>query len=468
MRNLLRCRRGSVAFATVIALVPLIGVVALGAEAGSWYVTKQHAQNAADAAAYSGGLTLACENSASSTCDPGQDYVYRGKQFAAQNAFCNTGESFTGCITLPTGTSQSVQIERGTFAANVWTSSATGNFVRATASQQQPAYLAAVLGLSTVDIGAQAIVEIKNPKDLCALGLGPTDIALTIGGSSNITGNGCGLMSDTSVKYNSTPTFSGSGWAVNAVNGCNASAGHCALSVPYNYSMLPATNPLHDALDNAAFNNRTGNDDPLHKMVTTTPSGCPVPLPQGIPTTTAKCYSVSPNSGGTGAYKDLSVSNNDWVDFAPGTYFFYNATIKITGGTITCNTCTSAATSGVTLVLLGTTSTISMTGGTVNLSAAKSNTFSSALDGVLIDDQAQNSNASKISVNISGGGASSFGGAMYFPNADVTYGGSVQNTNTTCTEVIAKTLTISGNSYMSTQNCAAGTVAHSQVVALVQ
>ena len=48
MRNMFRCRRGSAAFATVVALVPLIGVVALGAEAGSWYVTKQHAQNAAE------------------------------------------------------------------------------------------------------------------------------------------------------------------------------------------------------------------------------------------------------------------------------------------------------------------------------------------------------------------------------------------------------------------------------------
>ena len=33
MHNLLRCRRGTAAFATVVALVPLIGVVALGAEA---------------------------------------------------------------------------------------------------------------------------------------------------------------------------------------------------------------------------------------------------------------------------------------------------------------------------------------------------------------------------------------------------------------------------------------------------
>ena len=62
MHNLLRCRRGSAAFATVVALVPLIGVVALGGEAGSWYVTKQHAQNAADAAAYSGALRVACSN----------------------------------------------------------------------------------------------------------------------------------------------------------------------------------------------------------------------------------------------------------------------------------------------------------------------------------------------------------------------------------------------------------------------
>ena len=60
MHNLLRCRRGSAAFATVVALVPLIGVVALGGEAGSWYVTKQHAQNAADAAANSGGWSLVC------------------------------------------------------------------------------------------------------------------------------------------------------------------------------------------------------------------------------------------------------------------------------------------------------------------------------------------------------------------------------------------------------------------------
>src|SRR6476620_9363981 len=113
MRNLLRCRRGSVAFATVIALVPLIGVVALGAEAGSWYVTKQHAQTAADSAATSAALTIGIHNAAVSAISDSQTYDYRGKEFAAQNAFCNAGDtSYPGsqCVTtLPARTSQIVQ-----------------------------------------------------------------------------------------------------------------------------------------------------------------------------------------------------------------------------------------------------------------------------------------------------------------------------------------------------------------------
>jgi hypothetical protein len=443
MRNLLRCHRGSVSLATVIALVPLIGVVALGAEAGSWYVTKQSAQNAADAAAYSGALRLACSNAGGSNCDTAQDYVYRGKQFADRNKFCNPSDASYPCTSSPpTGTTQTVSIDQP-----------TSSRVRAIVTQQQPAYLATLLGLSSVNIRAQAIAEVKNPKDLCALGLGPHPDALTIGGSSNITGNGCGMMSDNSVKYNSTPTFSGSGWAVDGVTGCVASVGHCALSVPYNYNMLPATNPLK-VLDTESFNTRTG----------------PVTSPCGNgPVTNGNTCSLTPNSAG-GVYSGVTVNGGSTpgtLDFAPGTYFFYNAALSFSG-IVKCSTCTNAPTSGVTLVLLGTTSSLSINSGTVNLSAPATNTFSSDLNGVLIDDQAQNTNPNKISVSINGGGTSTLGGALYFPNADVSWGGTAQNINTNCTEVIANTLTINGNAYISTQNCAPGTVAHSQVVALVQ
>jgi Flp pilus assembly protein TadG len=428
MHNLLRCHRGSAAFATVVALVPLIGVVALGGEAGSWYVTKQHAQNAADAAAYSGGLRLACSISASSNCDTAHDYVYRGKQFAARNAFCNAGDSSypgSNCASLPTRTSQTVQIDQP-----------TADTVRAIVSQQQPAYLAAVLGFSTINIRAQAIAQVQKPKDLCMLGLGrvpSSNSGLTIGGSSNITGNGCGMMSDDTVKYASAPAFSGSGWAVDAVNGCVASAGHCDVGVPHNYNMLPATNPLQ-VLDTESFNTWTGKSNNLACSGTLTPN----------------------NSANL--YKDLTCTNGNTVTFSAGTYFFYNATITINGGANVRGT-------GVTLVLLGD-SSLKINGGDVDLSAPATNATYPHLNGVLIDDQAPNK--SKNSVTVNGGGTVKLGGAMYFPNVDVSWGGTAASTNATCSEVIANTITITGNAYISTQNCAPGTIAYTQVVALVQ
>jgi hypothetical protein len=437
MRNMLRCRRGSAAFVTIVALVPLIGVVSLGAEAGSWYVTKEHAQTAADAAAYSGGLTLACSISGSSNCDTAHDYVYRGKQFAAQNRFCNAGDtSYPGstCATsLPTGTTQTVQIDQP-----------AANRVRAIVSQQQPTYLTKLLGVSSVNIGATAIAQVQNPNQLCILGLGPSANALTIGGSSTITGNGCGLMSNNTVKYNSTPSFSGPGWSVDAVNGCIASAGHCNISVPNNYNMLPATNPLQ-VLNTESFNTRTGS----------------TPWPTTSCTGKGKCYSMTPNT--TGAYSGQNVGGSDTVTFQPGTYFFYNANINITGGTVTCPTCTS--TTGVTLVLLGD-SSLSISGGTVNLSAPATNATYPDLSGVLIDDQAPTKSNNNVTVN--GGGTVQLTGAMYFPNVAVSWGGTTSNTNTTCSEVIANSLTITGSAYMSTQNCVPATIATTQVVALVQ
>ena len=86
-----------------------------------------------------------------------------------------------------------------------------------------------------------------------------------------------------------TPNFSGPGWAVNAVNGCVASAGHCDVGVPHNYNMLPATNPLK-VLDTESFNTRTGNTKPCGGNVTN-----------------GQTCALSPNS--TGAYGDLTVND---------------------------------------------------------------------------------------------------------------------------------------------------------------
>ena len=495
MRKLLRSQRGSAAFATVIALVPLIGAVALGAEAGSWYVSRQQGQNAADAAAYAGALRLSC-TIAGATCDTSVDY--QARQFAAQNAFCNAGDSYPGCATsLPSRVSRTVQIDIGDYSAGSFTTPAagTGNAVRARVSQQQPAYLTGVLGLTTpVNIPAQAIALVQNPSKVCGLALGPDPNgggALKIGGNVTNNGTGCPLMSDASVQFASTPSFTGPGWGVYGATGCSPTSTCASTTVAHNYFMPPAMDPLQ-GLQSASFNN-TFTSTNITGNVGLAQSTCPASIPAG----TTKCFPISPNTAST-AYRSINVSNGEYYYCSPTTqakYYFSGGITVNGGGTFACNpgspvtayfkagitvnggTLTLAAGTyfsngdislggtvtgtSVTLVLLGN-SKFTINGGTIDLSAPTTNNFSSALNGVLIDDQSTGA------VNINGNGAVRLAGAMYFPKADVSFGGTAQPSNTTCSQVIAKTLNMTGSAYLSTDACLPSTIAYTQVVALVQ
>src|SRR5262249_17369470 len=120
----------------------------------------------------------------------------------------------------------------------------------------------------------------------------------------------------------------------------------------------------------------------------------------------------------------------------------------------------------VTLVLLGNSSFTINGGAVVDLSAPTVNTTSSHLNGVLIDDQAPNSNSFKVTVN--GNGSVKMGGAMYFPNVNVTWNGTSSNSHTNCSMVIANTVDMSGGAYMSAAGCTPNTIPQTQVVTLVQ
>src|SRR5205814_9736784 len=123
-------------------------------------------------------------------------------------------------------TSQAVNITIGSFAGTFTPTplplpappASPGNAVRATVSQTQPGYLAAVLNLTTVTMGARAVAVVQNPKDLCALSLGPDpnagNGALKLAGGASNNGTGCPMMSDGSVQLASTPGFTGTGWAL--------------------------------------------------------------------------------------------------------------------------------------------------------------------------------------------------------------------------------------------------------------
>ena len=194
MHNLLRCRRGSAAFATVVALVPLIGVVALGGEAGSWYVTKQHAQNAADAAAISGGLRLACSITAQTSVPAPIQIQWT---IALSNLRHRTRSATRATPPIP---APSVLLASGRNLAERVRSiadSGTATSVRATVSQQQPAYLATVLGLSTVNIGATAVAKVQILTNPCILDFKGFH---QFSGQSNLSSPNCGIASNSTAQ----------------------------------------------------------------------------------------------------------------------------------------------------------------------------------------------------------------------------------------------------------------------------
>lgn len=445
MRKLVRCRRGSVAFATVAALVPLVGMMALGGEAGSWYVTKQRAQNAADTAAFSGALRLAC-SLGSTTCSDTGSVDYRGKQFAAQNSFCNAGDTgYPGSrCTSVSGVSQTVQIA----SLTTW-KGASGSFVQATVSQQQPAYIAKVLGFSTVTIAATAAAEVKQMANPCVLSLKDP---LSFQGSTTVTSPNCGLASN-STATNSLD-FTGNGLdvsnagSISGQGGCAQTGGsQCSKAITF---APPAPDPLSglstaiSALTKASF---TGG-----------PCGSSLKAYGPANGTTAPCYNTTWPSGST------SLS---------GVYFL-TGDITINGGVTISGTATlillppkflSNGDKGATLTITGT-PTIRLTAPDSVTTAQVPPALSSVvglMSKLLIYDPEP---YSKNGIKISGDSSSYFKGIMYVPNTPVTYTGSSTSSGT-CTEVIAYAVTLSGNSNFDNSGCPASSKPASQYVRLV-
>lgn len=432
MRNLLQCRRGTAAFATAIALTPLIGVVALGGEAASWYVTKQRAQNAADAAAYSGALYLACTLSSSSCTDTGAgaSVAYRGKEFAAQNGFCNSGDTGypgSACATsLPKGTSQSVAITQTTCNGKPC--------VQATVQQTQPAYLTVLLGFSTINIGATAKAQVNASAPICAMALtGP----ISFQGSPNINAPNCGMASND--PANNALNFTGAGTTMNlasisAAGGCTGSTTFCSKASTYQPQV---TDPF------AAL-------DAVNLPTLSTCSG----------SSSLTAYSASTPC----ANKNVSLSGNTVINL-PGGVYFISGTLTLKGTTGISGTALFILLPGASFTMKGSGS-ISVTGN----ASLTSSQLPAALqpDASLLADMALYDQSST-AIQIGGNSNISFLGNMYAPNATVTFQGNPTmslNSMNACGQLIAKSIAFNGNATFDDSGCPAKPAV--QYVTLVQ
>jgi Flp pilus assembly protein TadG len=453
-------RRGATAIVFALGATVLLGLVGLGTEGGTWYLEKRHGQNAADAAATYGALALA-SNSASTTI--GTDATAWVK---------STYSYATGEAT----------VTRGNYNAtsNTFTQNASGNAIQALVTRT-PSRLFSGLFLSTDPIISETAVAVVNTNggNACVLA---KNGGLSFAGSTQINASNCALASDATGP--NAISFTGnkatvSGGTLVSEGGCS----NCGNSSGYMLYQPPTTDPYASiqSLTMPPFTPSTGTCKSMPTL-----SGA-VSLNSSYTAESGKmlCSTTigNGNKNSTTYTGDLSLSAGNSLDFAPGTYIFFDASISVNGGaTLTCSTCTPGG-AGVTLILTGDSSgnksnigTISIDGGAnVTLNAPKINSYNAAFDGVLfyMDKNAPPTNGNgNAPVSLGGDGNVHLTGGMYFPSVNVNYSGNVSSSNSAaaCTEIIGYSVQFTGNSTMNIAGCTAdGTnVAQTKSVQLVQ
>ena len=218
IKRLWNDRRGASAWVVMVAMVPLLGMVSLGTEVGSWHVTRRHAQNAADAAAFAGATALAVN-------DP-TGPVTAGQAFAKSNGFVNGG-------------AQTVSI------------TPAGNKVTAVVTQdEKPIFTQWFVPAGPVKIQATAVAEIQTKPGYCMLALNSLDMS----GNFNFSG-GCGLASNGTFApppSGQNPFQGGAdNWSLSVQGDCTGNANKCDLSgkvKSYSYNTGTPV-PLPPALD---------------------------------------------------------------------------------------------------------------------------------------------------------------------------------------------------------------------------
>jgi Flp pilus assembly protein TadG len=388
LRDFRRDASGSYLVMMALLTPVMIGSVGLGIDYGMWVYTQQTMQAAADSAAVSAATA-------------GSHVATEAEGVAASYGFVNNAGGVTMTVNQPPKS-----------GSHTTSSSAVEVVIN---SVQTPQF-SAVLGTKSFTITVRA-VAVATPGSGCVLALNPTASgAVTSQGSSSTNLSGCNLYTDSSDSAAVTVggTASITAQAVGSVGGVSGA------------SNITTTNGIHTGVAPAV--------DPYASMSFGTYSGCD-----------AKNYST--NSDATisaGVYcGGISVKAGATLTLNPGIYYLDGGNLSVEGnGTIKGT--------GVTLVFTSSTgknyATASIaSNATVNLTAP---TTGSTAGIVLFGDR----NMPQGTVfKLTGGGTQTFGGAIYLPKAALTYSGGSSG-STSCTQIIADTVTFTGNSGMAI-NC---------------
>ena len=267
--------------------------------------------------------------------------------------------------------------------------------------QPQPRFLAGLFLSSNPTVSARAVATVSNPS--CILALDKTaSSAISVSGSSTINSE-CDLASNSS--SNSAINLSGSATittpCVTVVGKVNTTSG---------LTLTQCTQPTTGA---------AATPDPYASVPAPTASGPCLTVPHGSPLT----FSAGNYCGG------ISLSGSTTATFQSGVYYV-NGGFQLSGSS----------------TVSGTDVTFYITGGNVQMSGSSSASFTAPTSGTYSGLVFFGDRAGTGSNNFTGGGTSGITGALYFPSQGVTYSGGSSN-GSNCTQIVADTVTVTGNSY---------------------
>jgi hypothetical protein len=447
-----------------LSITVLLGAAGLGTEVASWYSLRRDMQNAADLGASSGAMSLKANYPGNATDDG----------YAAKEARGATG--FHGYVNGTNGATVTVNIPplSGSYASSAYNHLAIEVIVSKPVSP-----LFSGLFLSTgPTVTARAVALVTASTADCLVALDPTaSAALYFQGAVTINVP-CGMASTSTDKASISVT--GGAAVINASvvrSGGGIDDKHGDISTPQEITNDTTISDPYAArkMPTLASGYPTGSTYPGKELQTVSPTYSYT----GDITAASNISTIFPNGCASGCviHGNINVSGGT-VNLGSGV-IFVDSGGSTSSGNVSIGANGPLDTSGATVILTSSTGTnvgtfnMQSATATVNMSAPStgdavtSQTSYAGLAGVaLMQDRlatVSNSNSS----TFQGGPSSTFTGALYFPNGNLTWQGSP--VTTACFQVIADSLDFAGSVNLNMSNCTGGEIVGGpQSVSLVE
>jgi Flp pilus assembly protein TadG len=411
LRAFLASRHAAVAPLTALLLIPISGAIAFSIELGGWQYMQRAAQNAADSAA----IAAATVNNAGAT---GTTSLLEAQAAAAKNGFVNgagnTTVTATKLAACPTGTS------------------AGSTCYQATVTTTFPLLFSKVIGYKgdgglgvAQTILANAIATTAGgglQQQVCVLALGPNN-SFTSNGGPKPEMSGCVIASNGNMSCNGHDLGADYGVAVGTNSGCGVAqvSNGQKTSDPY-AARTPPTNPCSSY-----------PQEPIKK-------GDPALPASNVISGTAPSWNGTQQT----FCGDVQLSGDVTLTGSDTTVVIENGVLDLNGHTF--KTASGAAATVVFSGTNGSSSSHYPTGsGTLDIQAPSSGTWSGL---AIYQDPSLTNN---VSFTYSGNTPTwDISGAVYLPNANVTFSGTVNKSSNgaSCFTLVAYTVLVNGTAYI--------------------